>query len=279
MCFIIVTIVADNCRKNSNMSLSNKVISVVFIIVFFGFVECKRVKRVIGGAEVPCGVQIGVASLRNASDSRHLCGAFILSPHAAITAAHCVEHDPEEYSVYLNNYCTRHDEIIPNTQVLEVIRHPSYNRFTRAHDVAVLRLHLTDDITWLNDTVLPTSSFGISGDCIIYGYGYKDLNTKELSQTLLAANVKIISLDQCTESLGQYVAPKYDSGMICALGDGVDACEGDSGGPLICAGKVEGIASYGVSCGVPGLPGVYTGIGANLQWIRGLLEELQYTKY
>ncbi|XP_045772700.1 glandular kallikrein-3, submandibular-like isoform X2 [Maniola jurtina] len=222
-------------------------------------------------------VQTGVASLRNATDSRHLCGAFILTPYAAITAAHCVEHDPEEYSVYLNNYCTRDNEIIPNTQVLEVIRHPLYNRFTRTHDVAVLRLHLTDDITWLNDTVLPNSSFGLSGDCMIYGYGYKDLHTKELSQTLLAANVKILSLDQCIESLGEYVAPTYDSGMLCALGDGVDACEGDSGGPLICAGKVEGIASYGVSCGVPGLPGVYTSIGANLHWLRGLLEELQYT--
>ncbi|XP_039752976.1 kallikrein 1-related peptidase b3-like isoform X2 [Pararge aegeria] len=218
--------------------------------------------------------EVGVASLRNATSLRHLCGTVILSPQIAITAAHCVEHDPEEYSIYLNNYCNRDNETAPHTQVLEVIKHPSYNQITRAHDIAVLRLELDlDDTTWLDDTVLPNSSFGISEDCTIYGYGYRDLKKKEISQTLLAANVKIVSLYECNKALGQYVAPKYDSGMLCALGNRVDACEGDSGGPLICSGKIEGLSSYGVSCGIPGLPGVYTSIRANLHWLRGLLED------
>ncbi|XP_052741502.1 trypsin alpha-3-like [Bicyclus anynana] len=220
--------------------------------------------------------QVGVASLRNATDCRHFCGAFVLTPHFAITAAHCVEHDAKHYSVHLNNYCNRDNETTPHTEVLEVITHPLYNRITRAHDIAALRLQFDlDDISWLDGTVLPNSSFGLSGSCTIYGYGYRDLNTKEVSRTLLAAHVNIVSLDECTEALGQYVAPEYDAGMICALGDGVDACEGDSGGPLMCAGKIEGIASFGLGCGIRGLPGVYTGIGSNLHWLRSLLEDTQ----
>lgn len=37
-------------------------------------------------------------------------------------------------------------------------------RYSRAHDIAVLRLQLeAGDIMWLNDITLPESSFGISG--------------------------------------------------------------------------------------------------------------------
>lgn len=59
----------------------------------------------------------------------------------------------------------------------------------------------------------------------MYGYGVKNVTTKELSETLLAANVRIVSLDECVEVLGQYVAPAYDSGMMCAVGNDVDTCD------------------------------------------------------
>lgn len=38
-------------------------------------------------------------------------------------------------------------------------------RESRAHDIALLRITVgMDDIMWLNDTVLPASSFGVSGN-------------------------------------------------------------------------------------------------------------------
>lgn len=63
--------------------------------------------------------------------------------------------------------------------------------------------------------------------------------------------------------------------QLCAGGDaGHDSCRGDSGGPLM--GQlprtdnwiVVGVVSYGPTpCGTVGWPGVYTRVGAYVDWI------------
>ena len=61
--------------------------------------------------------------------------------------------------------------------------------------------------------------------------------------------------------------------MLCAgrAEGGVDTCEGDTGGPLVCEYKgkwhLEGIASWGIGCGVPGHYGVYTKIRPLQFWL------------
>lgn len=60
--------------------------------------------------------------------------------------------------------------------------------------------------------------------------------------------------------------------------------QGDGGGPLICAAKDEsyggkkylqvGIVSWGIGCGDENVPGVYSSVLANSQWINKKLELL-----
>ncbi|CAH0585729.1 unnamed protein product [Chrysodeixis includens] len=250
------------------------VILIVGIVLNCLLVDSGRVKRVIGAEVVDCGIQPRVASLQNATSSQHLCGATILSPHFALTAAHCVQKNEEDYILQLNNYCIPEGGKLPTATIKKIIKHEGFDPVTNAHDLALLRitLHLCDK-SWLKESILPKSSFGISGKCTIYGYGFQDLDTKETSTELLAGSLTLVSLDECRSALGPYVAPDYDSGMMCAVGDGVDACQGDSGSPLMCAqGKVEGISSYGMSCAVPDLPGVYTSVGVHLNWIRDTMK-------
>ncbi|XP_073955921.1 trypsin alpha-like isoform X2 [Choristoneura fumiferana] len=199
-----------------------KILKITFIVVVISYcleVECGRVKRVVGGAAVECGAQPRVASLRNASTSQHLCGATVLTAEFASTAAHCVRADTQ-YLLQLDNWCGEP----PKTRVLEVITHELYDKYSRTHDIALLR---TEPVDWpgINENVLPEHYFGATGECTVYGYGVKNVTTNELSETLMAANVRIISLDECVEALGQYVAPAYDSGMTCAVGNGVDTCD------------------------------------------------------
>ena len=71
----------------------------------------------------------------------------------------------------------------------------------------------------------------------------------------------------------KYNIPITDS-MICAgypgLG-GKDSCTGDSGGPLVCNNNgnavLAGVVSWGVGCGEPQEPGVYSRVTHVLEWI------------
>ncbi|CAH1638212.1 unnamed protein product [Spodoptera littoralis] len=258
-------------RCNKNTIVFMIVLKVVLNLILLA--QCGRVKRVIGAVDVDCGLQPHVASLKNSSSLGHLCGATILSPTSALTAAHCVTRDADQYLLQLNNYCS-HGDVPPKADVLQIIKHPLYNPITRAHDVAVLRIALNlSDVTWLSRSLLPTYTFGLSGECTIYGYGYKEVDSGATSEQLSAGTLRIVSLDECTATLGPYAAPRYDSGMMCAVGEGVDACQGDSGGPLFCSGSIQAVSSHGISCAVPGLPAVYTSVGPHLQWIRDLIQD------
>ncbi|XP_063536025.1 trypsin alpha-3-like, partial [Cydia strobilella] len=210
------------------------------------------------------GDQLRVASLRNATNGQHLCGATLLTQEVASTAAHCVH--GTGYVLQLNNFCGNS----PRATVLEIFTHELYDKYSRAHDIALLRVERLD-FPGLNESVLPEHSFGAGGECTVYGYGVKDVSTYELSEALLAVNVRIVPLDECTQSLGTYMAPDFDSGMVCAVGNGVDTCDGDSGGPLMCQGQVEGVSSHGLGCAAPGVPAVYTSIRAHLAWIQRVI--------
>lgn len=49
---------------------------------------------------------------------------------------------------------------------------------------------------------------------------------------------------------------------------GIDTCQGDSGGAMICDNVIKGIVSYGKGCAKPNKPGIYTNVYIHRKWIQ-----------
>ncbi len=195
------------------------------------------------------------------------------------------------------------EEIYP---VVDVIIHNDYElgNVTAGNDIALIRLArpYTGPIASLSLDPL-TDRLSPEGELAeVAGYGKLDYTQKPQSygfsrideaegKSVLAPSIQLMSTtiatmpaDLCTPKLraalaadGREAALTLGDTQICAgqpRGD-TDACSGDSGGPLIklnrngCPYQL-GIVSWGVRCGVPDSPGVYTRVSAYAEWIRAI---------
>lgn len=86
-----------------------------------------------------------------------------------------------------------------------------------------------------------------------------------------------VSLEQCNRVYSM-LNVRIESKQVCAGGEqGLDSCNGDSGGPLMAQDRSDsknpiqylvGIVSFGPrQCGTRGWPGVYTRVSAFTDWI------------
>ena len=89
------------------------------------------------------------------------------------------------------------------------------------------------------------------------------------------ARVPIVSDQQCARAYNAPGIPPeprvFPELMVCAGAEGVDACFGDSGGPMFVtadggSGQMRrrqiGVTSFGLGCAAEGFPGVYTEVSA-----------------
>lgn len=89
----------------------------------------------------------------------------------------------------------------------------------------------------------------------------------ERPDRLQAAKVPLVSDEECHEAYANTLFEQWlDPSMICAGRTGLDACNGDSGGPLFVetlhGGAIQiGVTSWGFGCGATGFPGVFTRLG------------------
>ena len=91
-------------------------------------------------------------------------------------------------------------------------------------------------------------------------------------------SVPLITNENCTKPHTDYETSLITSNMICAgyLKGGKDACNGDSGGPLMVPSNefavIYGIVSFGTGCAQPNAPGVYTRVANYIDWIQSYMK-------
>jgi len=192
------------------------------------------------------------------------CGATLIHNDIALSAAHCSERDSAQ--VGLKN---RTDENSWWTRVDEVRKHPRYNSESYDYDFAVLKLG-----GWFQQE---TVQLNVNMESPRVGESLKILGFGGQNQALKQGQVVSISSSICAE---QWLRAGYfidEDAVLCAKADdGVDACSGDSGGPLLLldGSSIQvGVISSGSGCDGR-LPTVYSRVSAGQDWIKQQICEL-----
>jgi len=222
-----------------------------------------------------------------------MCAAAILTPQILVSAAHCFneKYNDEDWFVRVgDNFILTKDPSEQTFQVGLIIRHQKFFPLSQPggdgrHDIALLVIKKREGRSivfdnYVRPACLPHPQTKLSrwrgGHCEIAGWGMQEYNnTASYPDSIRAAKIKVGNVNSgvCNYLYGRDVK---ETGKFCA-GGSVDACQEDSGGPLMCevGGRyhVAGIVSSGKGCGL--YPGLYTEVSRYTQWIKETLQEIQ----
>eukprot|EP00073_Rattus_norvegicus_P043566 XP_017445598.1 PREDICTED: glandular kallikrein-7, submandibular/renal isoform X1 [Rattus norvegicus] len=119
---------------------------------------------------------------------------------------------------------------------------------------------------------LPTEEPKVGSTCLASGWSSTKPLEWEFPDDLQCVNINILSNEKCIKAHTQMVTDV----MLCAgeLEGGKDTCNGDSGGPLLCDGVLQGITSWSsVPCGETNRPAIYTKLIKFTSWIKEVMKE------
>lgn len=236
---------------------------------------------VVGGA--PVGVeQVPWQALVIVEPDNRLCGGAIIDEMWIATAGHCVVgFGGDDIEAYVGIASLSERGLTNRVQIAEVIVHPDWESRNFRNDIALLRLA----------SPIPTSararsiSLPVGLDAAtwppfgtpaaISGWGATEFGGQPSSQ-LRRADVQILGGPSDTDC-GRY-GSNFDVAVEVCAGSpagGVDACQGDSGSPLVVdvAGTpmLAGLTSVGFECARVDYPGIYTRVTSFVPWIQTYL--------
>lgn len=226
-------------------------------------------------------------------ETLHWCGGTILTHDLILTAAHCFKFSPNvsQLVVRVGQYKLYAPDPYELEFQVEAMRvHRDFNPDTFYNDICLLKIRTTAQHRilfneYVKPVCLPTKQDTYIGGsyCIIAGWGktFTTQRRQPRSAVLQTAAVPLYQPGECEQPW--VYGNRIQRGMFCAghVQGGMDACHGDSGGPLICRSvtgryAVFGIISWGEECGLPNRPGVYVKVQDYLDWIMKTADELQH---
>nr|CAD7431459.1 unnamed protein product [Timema monikensis] len=232
--------------------------------------------RIVGGQPAdPMEWPWTVALLRNKVDQ--YCGGVLITDRHVLTAAHCVsQFAAKDIHVRLGEYDLSTPDEAPSKDfpIDEIRAHKRYSRTNYENDIAILKMKTpTTFNNYIWPVCLPPAGrdfYNKTAICsVVLGWGTMSYGGPS-SVVLMEVEVPVWNQTYCATRFTQPILNTF----LCAgaYEGGRDSCQGDSGGPLLYRldnGRwvTIGVVSWGIRCGEPLRPGVYTRVNKYLNWI------------
>ncbi|XP_020282728.1 venom serine protease 34-like [Pseudomyrmex gracilis] len=237
----------------------------------------KKPTKIVGGTQTGVNEYPMMAGLVDFRRREIYCGATIISQQHLLTAAHCLTNrNASSVGVIVGEHDVTTGAESNATQLYTVFKfvlHPLYNNETLENDIAVIRVN---SIISFSEEVGPVclpfqhQSDSFAGNFVdLLGWGTTEFGGAK-SDTLQKVTLSVITYRQCRS---QHEDLSYS--QLCTYGDRKDACQFDSGGPVLWQNPTTrrevlvGVISFGSGCGTD-KPGINTRVGMYIDWILGV---------
>lgn len=235
--------------------------------------------RIVGGIDAkpnayPWMTALLIAEIPDAQYAQ-FCGGSLVAPDIVVTAAHCVDGLPGSDFVEVVVGANDLRSVTPaqRIKILGYAVHPGWDAANILNDIAIIKLSQAIDNPTLPiidplqmDSLLP-------GDLVTaIGFGVLNDTTFTTPDVLQEVQLALWDHTACNDAFA--FLGGINETHLCAgsPNNGIqDSCYGDSGGPLMAniAGewRLTGIVSWGIGCGLPDYPGVYTKASLYGDWV------------
>ncbi len=255
-------------------------IAAALLVLTAGTAAADPSAQVVGGTRASIKDNPFAVYLAPTADTRDpRCTGVVVAPNKILTAAHCVDEGvtgPKPIPLNTRVVVAGRENVHSTGQgvvakITAIAINPSYDSIS--FDSAVLTL----------DRALTQKPLKIAGSAdrhlyapgrsaTVLGWGA----VKEGGSTngyLMKAQIPILEDETCRVFWGEDDEGNdfYENrSMMCAgvTKGGIDACNGDSGGPFVAGGKLIGLVSKGDGCARPNHPAIYARVDAINSWVR-----------